>query len=62
MTVPVEIHLETENQNYRMFLQKNDNMVQVAAKQQVSFLFKIFPQKNFQSSLENHSHDLLLFF
>lgn len=37
MTVPVEIKVEDENNNYRMFLQRNDNMVQVAAKQQVSF-------------------------
>jgi hypothetical protein len=37
MTVPVEINLETENQNYRMFLQKNDNMIQLADKQPVSF-------------------------
>ena len=38
MTVPVEIKVEDENNNYRMFLQRNDNMVvQVAAKHQVSF-------------------------
>ena len=44
MTVPVEIQVDTENRNYRMFLQKTDNnmnMIQSDSKLQVS-LKKMF--------------------
>jgi hypothetical protein len=44
MTVPVEIHVDAENRNYRMFLQKTDNnmnIIQSDSNLQVS-LKKIF--------------------